>query len=147
MSDEELKRNQLILGRTDRSAIFDAVAVHRDGSCWLVSALVGPLVRNLEPEHQVRLIGVWGIWIAAIIIVIAYQARQRFEAEDLPAPRCCGCECSTKKAVRHPRARRWMNIIGAGLVLLFCMMMISGVVVDLSSRMRGGVVLWPYLGG
>jgi hypothetical protein len=49
----------------------------------IVAALVGPLVRRLQPDAQFRLLVAWGIWLAVCVGWNGYRAKRRWDAERL----------------------------------------------------------------
>ena len=84
----------------------------------VVAAVVGPLVRRLEPYQQVRLLVVWGVWLAATIFTVAYQSRQRFQAERLAGATLLRLPMFDVKSGSASAERRWMNAIAGILVTL-----------------------------
>jgi hypothetical protein len=64
--------------RFSMRAILVAMAV-----VALIAALVGPLVRCLDSDAQIRLLILWAIWLAVAFAWIGNLARRRAQVEEL----------------------------------------------------------------
>jgi hypothetical protein len=88
----------------------------------LLAAIVGPLVRALEPPTQVRLLGILALWLAATMTWIAYQARRQFEAERMAGATLQRLPMFDPKIGTASPARWWLHLFSCAagsLIMLF----------------------------
>jgi len=117
--------------------LFVAMAV-----VGVVSALVGPLVRRIEPAAQLRLLAAWGVWLSLSLVMMAFAARRRSRAEKLVGHAIVRVPFYDDRLPGASRARRWFNLVMGGLMTLLMLAAMSFSVVE-SSRGRGAYSL-PY---
>jgi hypothetical protein len=88
----------------------------------VLAAVMGPFVRQLPPDAQVRLLGVWGGWLLAVIILTGFQARQRYRAERLAGRTLLRMKLREEQTVSYERLQGsrsvFWTIVGV-LVMLF----------------------------
>ena len=99
----------------------------------IVAALVGPLVRRLQPDAQFRLLVAWGIWLAACVGWNGYRAKRRFDAERLAGESLLRLAMLDDKVTNMSRFRLGLNIAAIGLLTLFGLFMGSAMIAGSTS--------------
>ncbi|HEY4231899.1 MAG TPA: hypothetical protein VGM76_00605 [Lacipirellulaceae bacterium] len=95
------------------------------GVVAVIAAVVGPLVRSLQPDAQLRLLIAWGAWLAATIVWIGYQARERASAECSAGKSLLRLPMFDEKLASASPERRWINFGGAILLTLLLLTTMS----------------------
>jgi hypothetical protein len=95
----------------------------------LLAAIVGPLVRGLEPSQQVRLLATWALWLAATLASIAFQARRRFAAERLAGATLLRLPMFDPKIGTATPARWWFHLFSCAFGLILALFFVSLAVV------------------
>jgi hypothetical protein len=112
----------------------------------IVASLVGPLVRSLSQEEQVRLLTTWATWLGVSVVWIAYRAKKRYAAEQLAGEVLARVEMFDEKVPRMSRGRRAFNIFGVSLLALFVLPSISMMILDVP-QVRARPAFIPYVFG
>ncbi len=87
-----------------------------------LAATIGPLVRRLEPDTQIRLLTLWGLWLFTGFIWIGGMARRRAEAEKLAGRTLLRLPMFDENVINVTPARRRLDIalaIAASLFMMF----------------------------
>src|SRR5687768_3987501 len=92
--------------RFSMRSLFVAMAV-----VALLAALLGPIVRSLRPEQQIRLLATWGIWLAAVVGWVGYQVWQRSVVERLAGATLLRLPMVDEKLPSASPVRLWLNIL------------------------------------
>jgi hypothetical protein len=96
----------------------------------ILAALVGPLVRRLQPDAQFRLLVAWGIWLAACVAWNGYRAKRRWDAERLAGESLLRLPMFDEKVSNVSSFRRGFNIVAAGLLTLLMLFVSSMMIVE-----------------
>jgi hypothetical protein len=107
----------------------------------VLAAIVGPLVRALEPPKQVRLLATLALWLAATLACIAYQARRRFEAERMAGATLLRLPMFDPKVGTATPTRWWFHLFGCAFVSLIMLLFVSQAVL----QPPGNPEPWHYL--
>lgn len=98
----------------------------------LLAALVGPLVRRLEPEQQIRLLVAWSIWLAVVVAVTWHQIRRRLAAEKLVGQRLFRLPTFDPEIAVGSSAGRAANVLMYIFLALVTLSALSLMVIDVS---------------
>ncbi len=145
MSDGQAK--PLTLAETTEArfsmrSLFVAMAV-----VALLSAILGPLVRGLEPDEQTRLLATWAIWLTATLSWIGFQARRRFQAERLAGATLLRLPMFDEKVGSAVPARWWFNVLAGACLSVWMLFIVSHSVLKWSANPNLLYIgLWGALG-
>jgi hypothetical protein len=84
----------------------------------VVAASIGPIVRGLDPNLQLRLLTIWGLLMLGVLLATSYQARGRFKAERLAGGVYFMMPMFDERMPEMGQVRRSMNILGAAFLAL-----------------------------
>jgi hypothetical protein len=96
----------------------------------VVAALAGPIVRGLDPDRRARLLLAWGGWLAATIAWIAYQARERLQAERAIGRTILRVGMFDEKMPTMGVYRWLFNLVLTTIAALFMLTMYSEMIVE-----------------
>jgi hypothetical protein len=98
----------------------------------VLAALLGPIVRKIDPDMQVRLLATWAVWLAASITWVGYLTYQRRKAERLVGRARLKLPLYDENLPDASALRRWFGIV---LSVLFSLYLVSTLsLVTTSSR-------------
>jgi hypothetical protein len=102
----------------------------------ITAAVVSPLVRRLPPDAQIRLLAAWGIWLLAVIVFTAFQARQRYRAERLAGRTLLRMKLLEERGANNKRSRGSRSVFWMTVGVLIMLFNVSNAAIS----SRGGLV-------
>ncbi len=100
----------------------------------VVAAVLGPIVRSIDPQERMPLLATWGVWLAASIAWVGYLTHQRRQAERLVGGARLKLPLYDENVPQASSVRRWFNVVMALFFALCFVSMLSG---EVSSFLRG----------
>jgi hypothetical protein len=100
------------------------------GVVALIAALVGPLVRRLDPEAQTRLLTYWGVVLTANVAWIGWQAKVRRDSEKLVGRTLVRLAMYDERVSQGASGRRTYGLVGAVFVAVMTIFCTSTMAID-----------------
>src|SRR3954471_9460892 len=100
----------------------------------VVAAVLGPIVRSIDPHERMPLLATWGVWLAASIAWVGYLTHQRRQAERLVGGAQLKLPLYDENVPQASSIRRWFNVV---MALFFALFFVSILSAEVSSFLRG----------